>query len=245
VGRYVDDAGMTPRLILIEGMIGAGKSTMAGRVAQSLGEDVRVYSEFAAGHPIRTKAVDLLRATHIEPVWVPGDVGDDGLARDADVYSVGQWGHLAGRCRREERTVVLESTFLQNSVLPAFVNGAPAGKCAEIAARIECEMAPARPLLAYLRPTDIAAAIHRVHRDRGPEWAAWNAGSVAAFPWARSRDLRGPDAVIALYRAWEDVVDDLFDRYAHPKIMIEDPQDDWDAALRRIRAAALTSHAGT
>jgi hypothetical protein len=203
-----------------------------------------VFAEFAADHPIRTKAVDRLRATHLEPVWVPDDVGEDGLARDPGVYAVGQWGRLAQRCR-DGRTVVLESTFLQNSVLPAFVNGAPAAKCAEIAARIERETAPARPLLVYLRPTDIAAAIRRVHRERGPEWAAWNAGSVAASPWARSRDLHGPDAVIALYRAWEDVVDDLFDRYAQPKLMIEDPQEDWDAALSRIRAAALTSRAGT
>ena len=53
------------RLILIEGMIGAGKSTMAARLAAMLterGENVQVFNEFADDHPIRTRHVDLLRA---------------------------------------------------------------------------------------------------------------------------------------------------------------------------------------
>lgn len=42
------------RLILIEGMIGAGKSTTAERLAARLtedGDDVRAFSEFANDHP--------------------------------------------------------------------------------------------------------------------------------------------------------------------------------------------------
>jgi hypothetical protein len=224
-------------LILIEGMIGAGKSTMAGRLERRLnarGEKARAYAEFAEDHPIRTKAVDLLRAAYPEPVWVPGDVAEDGLARDRSVYAPQQWGRLAERCRNGERTVILESTFLQNSVLPAFLNGAPAGKCQEIFTRIEERLAPARPLLVYLRPTDTAAAVERVHHARSTAWADWNMASVAAFPWARSRDLHGRDAVIALYRAWEVVVEELFAGYSFPKIILNDPQDDWDAALRHI-----------
>lgn len=228
---------MGTRLILVEGMIGAGKSTIAGRIARWLtgrGEDARAYPEFAADHPIRTKAVDLLRAAYPQPVWSPEDIGDDGLARDARVYAVAQWRRLAERCALGRQTVILEATFLQNSVLPAFVNGAPAAKCEELFARIERQLAPARPLLVYLRPTDIRAAIERAHRDRGDPWASWNAESVTGYPWARSRNLRGRDAVVELYGAWEDVVRTLYDRYSYDKVMLDDPQEDWDAALRHI-----------
>jgi predicted kinase len=213
------------RLVLIEGMIGAGKSTMAGRLERRLtarGEKARAYLEFAEDHPLRTKAVDLLRAAHPEPVWAPGDVAEDGLARDRSVYGVEQWGRLAARCRDGGQTVILESTFLQNSVMPLFLNGAPAGECQELFTRIEEQLAPARPLLVYLRPIDTAAAVARVHGARSAAWTDWNLASVAAFPWARSRDLHGREAVIALYRAWEVVVE------------LNDPQDDWDAALRHI-----------
>lgn len=228
-------------LILVEGMIGAGKTTTSGWIADWLacrGEHAVAYPEFALDHPIRTRAVDRLRATHPEPVRQPCDIGPGGLARDASVYEVRQWSRLAEDCVRTQRTVVLEATFLQNSVLPAFINGAPVEKVLEIARRIEHRAAPASPLLVYLRPTDIAAAVDEVHRQRGEPWSSWNLESVASFPWVRERDLHGKAAVVELYEAWEWVVDELFARYPHPKIMVEDPQRDWTAAREAIIAAA-------
>src|ERR1700758_1842452 len=96
-------------------MIGSGKTTTAGHLADWLarrGENVRAFGEGAADHPIRTRRVDELLA-----VPAPGDPG---------AYSAGQWRRLAERCRRGQQTVILESVFLQNSVMPAFIDGAPA-----------------------------------------------------------------------------------------------------------------------
>src|SRR5690349_22486336 len=59
------------RLILIEGMIGSGKTTTAERLGDwlsGLGENVRAFDEGAADHPIRTRRVDELLA-----VPAPGD----------------------------------------------------------------------------------------------------------------------------------------------------------------------------
>ena len=46
----------------------------------------------------------------------------------------------------------MESSFLQNSVMPAFIDGAPARTVEEIFTQIVRQAAPARPLLVYLRP---------------------------------------------------------------------------------------------
>jgi hypothetical protein len=230
----------TAHLILVEGMIGAGKSTTAAWLADWLsdrGEHAVAFPEFAPDHPIRTRAVDRLRSVHPEPVEKPADIGPDGLARDASVYEVRQWSRLAEDCARTQRTVVLEATFLQNSVLPAFVNGAPVAKVLEIARRIEHRVTAANPLLVYLRPTDIAAAVSAVHETRGEPWSSWNLESVACLPWARERELTGRAAVVGLYLAWERVVDELFDRYPYPKVMVLDPQQDWPAARQAITEA--------
>ena len=56
-------------------------------------------------------------------------------------------------------------------------------------------------------------------------------------PWARRRGLRGQGAVVGLYQAWEPVVTRLYNRYSFPKVMVTDPQHDWQATLARIRAA--------
>jgi len=215
-----------PRLILVEGMIGAGKTTTAGYLADWLsrrGEDVRAFDEGAADHPIRTRRVDELLAAP-----APGDPG---------VYAAGQWRRLAERCLRDEQTIILESIFLQNSVMPAFIDGAPAAAVTDICAEIQRQAAPAEPFLVYLRPIDIAAAIARVHEARGEPWSSRNVAYVQDCPWARRRNLRGRDAVVRLYQAWDPVVSELFDRYPFGKLMVPDPHHDWPASLRAICAA--------
>ena len=156
---------------------------------------------------------------------------------EPDAYAVSQWGRLAGRCQHGRQTFVLESVFLQNSVMPAFIDGAPVATVAEICAEIERQAAPAEPFLLYLRPADIAAAIARVHQARGEPWSSRNLAFVQDSPWARRRGLRGRDAVVGLYQAWEPVAAGLFDRYPFGKLMLPDPQHDWPSALRAIRAA--------
>jgi len=90
----------------------------------------------------------------------------------------------------------------------------------------------------YLRPSDVAAAIRRVHADRGEPWSSRNYGFVSACRWARRRGLVGQRALIDLYRAWEQVVDELLSMVE--SLLVVDPQRDWDGALRRIFHAVST-----
>ena len=227
------------RLILIEGMIGAGKSTMATQVETWLagrGEDARAFHEFATDHPIRTRAVNQLRVAFARQAGSAGHDLDGGVP-GAGAYPAGQWQRLAERCAGGQQTVLLESTFLQNSVMPVFFGGAPVREVTAVFTGIVREVAAAEPVLIYLRPTDIAAAIVQTHHARGEAWAAQNVAFVTGTPWARRRNLRGQQAVIRLYQAWEQVVDELYGRYPFAKLMVTDPQQDRAAALQQVCAS--------
>ena len=72
-------------------------------------------------------------------------------------------------------------------------------------------------------------------------WSSGNVAFVENSAWARHRRLRGRDAVVGLYRAWEPVAARLYDRCPFPKIRVTDPQDDLPAALARIGASVRPS----
>ena len=106
------DPGAWRRLILIEGMIGSGKSTTTERLAEKLiesGAPARAFNEGADDHPVRARSVDRLLGREEGP---PG------------AYAVEQWNALADRGTHETGTTIVESTFLQNTVMPHFVDGA-------------------------------------------------------------------------------------------------------------------------
>src|ERR1700759_4834555 len=146
-------------------MIGAGKTTTAGRLEDWLsgrGEDVRAFREFDEDQPIRTRAVDQLRAAAAQAAGAPGPAGDV-APRDSEVYAASQWRRLAERCLDGRQTLILESIFLQNSVMPSFIYDAPADVVTGLYDTILEQVAPAGPFLLYLRPADLAAAVARVH----------------------------------------------------------------------------------
>jgi len=214
------------RLILIEGMIGAGKSTMAERLAAMLtegGGGVHAFHEFADNHPIRTPGVDLIRT---------------GARAPGSMYDPDQWHAFADRCA-QGTTVILESTVLQNSVMPLFVDDAPIAVVKKLFAELAGRIVPAAPLLVYLRPSDVAAAIRRVHAERGEPWSSRNYAFVSACPWARRRGLVGERAVVELYRAWEQLVDELLPTV--DSVVVTEPHRDWAEALQRVYVAVSAS----
>ena len=178
-------------------MVGSGKSTTAERLAARLNGDratARAFNEFSDDHPVRTRSADRL------------------LGREAaapGVYAVEQWNALADRCADDAGTTIVESAFLQNTVMPHFIDDEPIAAVKDVFADITARLAPAAPFLVYLRPSDVASAIRRVHAERGEPWSSRNYAFVSACTWARRRGLGGERALVELYREWERIVDEL------------------------------------
>ena len=225
-----------PRLIFVEGITGGGKSTTAARVEEWLrerGVAVRRYHEMDDDNPIRTRGVDAMRANHPQTGRLPG-TGPDGFARDPAVYAVEQWGRLARRANDGDETLILESRYLQNTVQPRFMGGAPREKVFSGFAPIAEQVAPARPLLVYLRPLDLAAHLDRTLAERPENWAEWFVESFGGYGWSKARGLTGRDAILGFYEEWERIAAELAAQHPGPCLWLEDPQLDWEATMATI-----------
>jgi hypothetical protein len=225
------------KLILVEGMIGSGKSTISEKIAshvENRGFRADLYHEYDLDHPIRTKSMDLLRANNPENVPQHTDIGVSGLATNFDVYSVDQWSRLSSHCNQSNSTSIIESTYIQNSVMPYFTNNTPVNKVLEIFKRIEIRIAKCEPLFIYLRPNCIEDSLKEIHSKRGDPWSTWNLSYITDCEWSRARRLRGFDALIAFYKEWELVVDQIYDLHTGPKRLIVAPEKNWELALDRI-----------
>jgi len=98
-----------------------------------------------------------------------------------------------------------------------------AGYCREVVAVIK----PLRPLLIYFHQNDLDSAIRAVSAQRGDKWVNYQTNWKLESPYARRRGLAGLDGLIALYRQYRALTDQLFADIDIPKISIENSQRQW------------------
>lgn len=221
-----------PRLILIEGPLGAGKSTTAEWLASTLraaGHPTRHHHEHAPDHPIRMKVTQRARA------WGEGELDVTPLDEaDEEVFTAPQWAALADEAARGAETLVLEGKLIQLGLMYPLLLGASGATLRAEAARQRAAIEVARPLLVYLDPRDRAAHRARTIASRPEGWVPWLGGFFAQHPFARGLDP--VDAFHAVLDAWEPYEREL--ALAHPRrVVIADPYVDWEATQRAIGAA--------
>lgn len=98
-----------------------------------------------------------------------------------------------------------------------------AAHCREIVAVIK----PLRPLLIYFHQSDVESANRLVSMQRGEEWVNYQVNWKLGSPYARRRGLAGLDGLIALYRQYRVLTDQLFADLDIPKVSIENSRQEW------------------
>ena len=226
-----------PRLILVEGLPGAGKSTLAQRVTLALqrqGRPVRWWYEEQRGHPLHP-----FRG----PAGLRRVVDDLFSGRHARVVAavLARWEALAAAITADASgaTVVLDGMLFGHLTWSLFPADVPREEIAAyvLAAGQRLEGVPL--LLLRLRQPDAGAAVARVWRRRG---AAAGAAIRRATdnPYARRRGLTGRAGAAAYWTAFDALVDDLFARLDLPRLALQTGPPTWSGATTRaLRALGL------
>lgn len=213
---------MTPRLVLVEGFPGNGKSATAQWLARQLGRAGRparwVYEE-EKPHPVLGEG--WTRTT----LW---------RARFADWLS--QWADFAEQARASDAVTILESAWLQVPVARMLRRDLAPGLITAFVHKTVEAMRGLDPALIYLWQPAPEEAMQKLFVRRGMTWATWHVSFFDPSPFARARRLSGFDGLLRYWREHSDLCDTIVPGAGLPTLALDPRAGSWEERRREIAA---------
>jgi thymidylate kinase len=223
------------KLILVDGVPGSGKSTMAQRLGRSLaraGVPHRWWYEGERGHPAYSFHDSAALAETLGHVFS----GDAERVQRVIEASLAQWRALAQTQTQSNEVLIFDGILyghLMWTMMPADV---PHEVTAAYVAETEAIIAPLRPSVVYLRPVDVGAAMARITARRGSDWTKRFIQRHDGFPYCRRRGWQGFEGLVAFWSDYREFADELFARSALDKVQVDVDGADWSSGLREVSA---------
>ena len=218
-----------PRLVIVEGIMGSGKSITTLNMAQRLN---------ASG----IAAVGVTEGTEPHPIRFDWDVPwsempPSQLAKS----SVATWKTYADSAVLENRISIVDGQLFHGNLTSLFLLEGEPGMIAAYCRDIVLVTTPLRPLLIYFHQTDVDKAIRLIGKERGEDWVNYQINWKLESPYAKRRGLMGVEGLISLYREYRTLTDQLFDNLDIPKISVETSGRDWAAYDGMIDHALMSA----
>lgn len=213
-------------LILIEGIIGSGKSTTAERLCAELsgcGYPCSWYHEGADDNPIR-RGFTLENWSEV--------VASFTSPRSGFV----EWQEFVQARDGQEGITILESRFWQNTIMFMYVAGQSGCSVRESARSLAKVVTPLSPVLIHLDHSDIPTEVARTYRERPKRWVDWSISVWSQQALFKERCWEGYEGVAAFFEEWAVISRELYVDFPHRKIRVTDPHTDWHGTYEQIRS---------
>jgi len=204
------------RLVLIEGLPGAGKSTSAvhlGTVLQQSGIPCRWFREEDDPHPLPCLDFEI---------------------RGLPPKMIVLWSDFVQRALQEPFVSVIESRLWQNTGLYMFMSETEVDDIVDFSHTVYQALNPLSPVLIYLDQDNTETALRRMYAARGEAWMEQTLEETLPYPWFQSRDIRDFVGWVQFFVAWRQVAERLFADWPHRKIRILNPHEDWAGAYEKM-----------
>ena len=182
-------------LLLVEGVPGAGKSSLARHLRDALaeaGRPVRWWSEEELGHPVY-----LFR----DDAELNQCIADLNAGRYEEVIqaALDAWRRFANDLRDSEATIILDGCLSIYLTYTLFFYDVPESTIAAYIDEVARIIAPCDPRLILLRPSNLAQDLASVCAARGDEWSGRHIGQTERSPRGRRLGLQGFAGYVAFW----------------------------------------------
>lgn len=166
----------------------------------------------------------------------------DGIAmQDYCRLALQRWQDFEKSAEASNGITILECCFMQNplTVMLARHNADPQavrGHVKKIARIIE----PLTPLVIYLQPCDVGAALHRVRTERTREWADFVTWYLTGQAYGMAHHLEGYAGVIRFYEMRQKLEVGLLHDLCLRSLVVEHSGTEWDHCYAEIVAFVRT-----
>lgn len=223
-----------PRLVVVEGIMGSGKSTTVQYIATNLervNRRAESITEMARPHPVR--ATDDL--THWHQPWLdvtPADLAERSLAK---------WRSFADATQASDTVPVLDGQIFHGDLTNLFLIDAGSAAIITYSKAVEDIVRPLAPLLIYFYQDDVEQAIRAIAAHRGHEWVKYQVDWKLRAPYSCRLGLSGLEGLIVLYKDYRALTDELYAALGLRKLAIENSRQTWESYHRLIMRAVLPS----
>lgn len=215
------------RLVIVEGIMGSGKSTTTRFIAASMEEAKRrsqPLHERTDPHPIR--ATDEL--AHWFQPWL------DATPAELAERSLMKWRSFVDSVRTSDTVPVVDGQFFHGDLTNLLLMEADFAMIATYNRAVAEMIRPLSPLLLYFYQEDVERAIRVIAAERGDAWVKYQVDWKLQAPYCRRRGLSGLEGLIALYKDYRELTDTLYADLDLAKLSIENSRHDWPAYYQLI-----------
>jgi hypothetical protein len=165
------------------------------------------------------------------------DVYDGLPMKDYCRLALQRWQDFQTSAARSDEITILECCFLQNplTVMLARHDAEP------LLAREQIEkmahiLAPLTPLVVYLKPREVRAALLNARQERSKEWADFVTWYLTGQAYGQAHQLQGYEGVIQFYEMRQALEVKLLHELSITSLLIEHTGTEWENCYREIIA---------
>lgn len=188
-------------LILIEGLPGSGKSTMAEmlcKATQANGIRSSWYLEESKDHPVH-----------------PVDIKHDKYNKNYPDLCLSQWAKFVSENKDSDQLFILEGSLFQSTVR-FMLEGKNQELISDYYSECQSILSSINPKLIYLRPTNAETHVDWVMEHRGEEWSSKVAKYLEKSPYCYENQWQGKACMASFWSNYAHLCDLLIEQTSMP-----------------------------